>query len=122
MVFDFRRMLRDVPKLFGSSDVVERRRYSRADVDFDIEIERDGEQMGARIFDVSISGALLSPERALKIGDRIVIRLPQISTPVEARVVRANGGMFGIQFEDAAEGVVVAGWSRGSSPRREPQS
>ncbi len=111
-----RQLLRRLVPGLGVSPHRDRRRHGRSDVDVGVTVSHAGDTFAGRLSDVSISGALLACDRALDTGSSIQITLPQIPVPVAAMVVRSRGLMAGIRFDDPNYGLIIAGWSRGSTP------
>jgi len=111
-----RQLLRALIPRPGLAPEGERRRHGRSDVDVGVQVTLAGATFDARLSDVSISGALLACERSLPPGSHIDITLPQIPVPVAAVVVRNRGRMSGIRFDDPNNGLLIAGWSRGTTP------
>lgn len=91
------------------------RDFSRADVDAKVTIFIEGRTFRGRLHDVSISGAVLEPNCGLNIGDELEMELPNIPGRVKAQVMRLLDDRIGVRFSSPGVGVLIAGWSRGTS-------
>ncbi len=89
--------------------------FSRADVDAKVTIFIEGRTFRGRLHDVSISGAVLEPNCGLNIGDELEMELPNIPGRVKAQVMRLLDDRIGVRFSSPGVGVLIAGWSRGTS-------
>ena len=92
-----------------------RRDFSRAAVDTEVSIFLVGRTFRGRLHDVSISGAMLEPDCSLRVGDELALELPNIPGRVKARVMRLVDDKIGVRFLNPGIGVLIAGWSRGTS-------
>ncbi len=92
-----------------------RRDFTRAVVDSKVTIFLEGRTFRGRIHDVSISGAMLEPHCGLSVGDEIELELPNIPGRVQAQVMRRVKDKIGVRFSSPGVGVLIAGWSRGTS-------
>ena len=91
------------------------RDFSRADVDAKVTIFIEGRTFRGRLHDVSISGAMLEPNCRLNIGDELEMEFPNIPGRVKAQVMRLLDDRIGVRFSSSGVGVLIAGWSRGTS-------
>lgn len=92
-----------------------RREFSRAVVDTKVTIYLQGRTFQGRLRDVSISGAMLEPGCGLAVGDEMDLELPHIPGRVKARVMRRVNDAIGVRFLNRGVGVLIGGWSRGTS-------
>ena len=91
------------------------RDFSRAHVDAKVTIFLEGRTFQGRLHDVSISGAMLEPNCGLNIGNELELELPNIPGRVTAQVMRLLDDRIGVRFSNPGVGVLIAGWSRGTS-------
>ena len=91
------------------------RDFARADVNAEVRVFLGGETLNCNLRDVSISGALLVPDCGMEKGAVFELELDSIPGRVEAEVMRLTDAGAGIRFANHSIGVLVAGWSRGTS-------
>jgi hypothetical protein len=118
MVTPFRRILFGIRNLvagLGRETFESQRDFVRADVDTEVTVFFEGRVHEARLLDVSISGAMLQPIDSMTVGAVLELELPKLPGRVEAKVMRLTHGGVGIRFLNPGIGVLIAGWSRGTS-------
>ena len=118
MATPFRRILlgfRSFAEGLGRETFESQRDFARTDVNTEVTVFYQGQSLEARLLDVSISGAMLQPAPLLKIGAVLELELPNIPGRVEAKVMRLTSGGVGVRFLTPGIGVLIAGWSRGTS-------
>ncbi|MDA1101901.1 MAG: PilZ domain-containing protein [Proteobacteria bacterium] len=118
MVAPLRRILLGLKSLAtGRSDspLEGRRDFARAAVDAKVTIFFENRTFDGRLRDVSISGAMLEPDCGMRIGADLELELPSISGRVQARVIHLSVNGVGVRFTNPSIGVLIAGWSRGTS-------
>ena len=91
------------------------RDYSRAEVNAKVTIFLEGRTFQGQLRDVSISGAMLEPHCDLVVGDSLELELANIPGRVQAQVMRLVDEKIGVRFTTPGVGVLIAGWSRGTS-------
>ena len=67
------------------------------------------------LHNVSISGALLETNCGLRVGAELGLELANIPGFLKARVTRLSANGAGVQFANPNVGVMIAGWSRGTT-------
>ncbi len=118
MVTPFRRMLlgfRNFAAGLGRETFESQRDFVRADVNTEVRVFFQGHSLEARLLDVSISGAMLQPASGMEVGAELELELPNIPGRVEAKVMRLTNDGAGVRFLNPGIGVLIAGWSRGTS-------
>jgi len=118
MVTPFRRILIALRNLAAGRDAgsyESLRDFARTDVDVEIMIFLDGQSVAGRMRDVSISGAMLESELEFRVGAVLELELPSIPGRVGAKVMRLTDGGAGVRFSNHSTGVLIAGWSRGTT-------
>ena len=123
MVKPLRRLLGRIFEMVVSSRhaAFERQRdFSRASVDAKVTIFLEGRTFQGCIHDVSISGAMLEPNCGLDVGDELEFELPNIPGRVTAQAMRLLDDRIGVRFSNPGVGVLIAGWSRGTSTTNIP--
>ena len=98
--------------------VVEKRIQARIQVDIPIIVEIDSGRYDCRLEDVSIDGAgayVTSGTVRVELGKHVRLVLPEreVSGTAGVRRVDEDGKGFGLEFDDATIGAIVAGWARG---------
>ncbi len=91
------------------------RDFSRAEVDARVTVFFESQTFEARMRDVSISGAMLVPDCGMRVGAELELELPNMPGRVQALVKRSSDGSAGVQFVNPNIGVMIAGWSRGTT-------
>lgn len=118
MVAPLRRILLRLRNLAMSpkgSPLPGRRGFSRAEVDAEVTVFFQDQTFEGRLRDVSISGAMLEPDCGMDTGAELELELPSISGRVQAMVIHRSGDGVGVQFSNPSIGILIAGWSRGTS-------
>ncbi|MDP6875087.1 MAG: PilZ domain-containing protein [Alphaproteobacteria bacterium] len=118
MVTPFRRILIALQDLVagGKADPFESLRdFARSDVDVEIKIFFAGKSDVGRMRDVSMSGAMVESELEFPVGAVMELELPAIPGRVGAEVVWVTDDGTGIRFQNRSSGLLIAGWSRGTS-------
>ncbi|MBT4043548.1 MAG: PilZ domain-containing protein [Rhodospirillaceae bacterium] len=119
MVAPLRRMLLGLKNLAVGSKETKlhwRRDFARADVAGEVSIIFENQTFDGRLCDVSISGAMLVPDFGAPVGAEIELELPNIPGRVQALVKRRSENSVGVQFANPNIGIIIAGWSRGTTP------
>ncbi len=80
----------------------ERRRHKRYEVEWNVNIEFDGEIYHVTVSDVSVSGALVLASSPPPIGEYLKLELPGYGW-IGARIVHASDDFCGIEFTDPAK-------------------
>lgn len=99
--------------------LAERRAEERVRIEVTVALQREKEELPARLGDVSDHGALvLVPGHSLEIGEQFVLHCVEVDRRVEATVVR-NGtpGVYGVRFRHESNDVVVELARRGAIAR-----
>ncbi len=97
---------------------VERRIQVRIEVDIPIVVEVDAGSYECRLEDVSIdgAGALISGGSIrVDLEEHVRLRLPEsdVSGTAGVRRIGEGGISFGVEFDDATIGAIVAGYAKG---------
>ena len=96
---------------------VERRIQARIEVDIPITLEIDSGSYACRLEDISIdgSGALVSGGSVrVDLGNQVRLRVaePGVSVTAGVRWIADGGISFGVEFDDATIGAIVAGYAK----------
>jgi len=91
------------------------RDFARAEVDAKVTVFFKSQTFEVRMRDVSISGAMLVPDCGMRVGAELELELPNMPGRAQAVVKRLSDGSVGVKFVNPNVGVIVAGWSRGTS-------
>lgn len=94
-----------------------RRSFTRDAVDTDVVLTVGPTRYECQMRDVSPSGAFLSPALAAEIGEEGMLNLPNVAIETPVRIVRRTPDGVGVEFVRDNIGAIIAGWSRGQSPR-----
>ena len=118
MVTPLRRILHSLKGLAvgsGNNTRAQRRDFSRALVDTKVTVFFENATFEGLLRDISISGAMLEVDCGMQVGSRLELELQSIPGRVRAEVVRLTANGAGIRFSNSGSGVLIAGWSRGTS-------
>ena len=107
--------LKDLATGSGNTSLERQRGFTRADVNAEVTIFFDDRSFDGRLRDVSISGAFLEPDCGMGVGAELELELPNIVGRVQARVIHQSDSGVGVRFNNPSIGVLIAGWSRGTS-------
>jgi len=92
----------------------ERRGYERVRVRTEVSVMAHGQVRKGQVSDVSITGACLSVDLPLQIGDSVRIVADQLPLPILTKVVRLADDNYGLAFSDSGVALIFVGWSRGA--------
>lgn len=107
--------LKDIAAGARESFLRRKRVFARADVDTKVTVFFQDRAFEGRLRDVSISGAMLEPDFGMDVGAELELELPNISGRVKAQVMRLSENGAGVKFSNPNIGILIAGWSRGTS-------
>jgi hypothetical protein len=92
-----------------------RRDFARAEVETKVTVFFENQTFDGCLRNVSVSGAMLAPDRGMRLGAELELELPNIPGRVRARVKWLSHDGVGVHFDNPNVGVMIAGWSRGTT-------
>ena len=118
MVVLLRRILLGLKNLAAGprgTSLYRRRDFMRTEVDAMVTVSFENRIFEGYLHNVSISGALLETNCGLRVGAELGLELANIPGFLKARVTRLSANGTGVQFANPNVGVMIAGWSRGTT-------